>query len=75
VPPETQWRERTALAWQRSTLAFVVIAMLLLTHATAWIGVSAALLVGAAGLGARSELALAAATVLAAVFAAVIVAT
>jgi uncharacterized membrane protein len=75
VPPETQWRERTALARQRSALAFVLIAVLMLTHATAWLGVSAALLVGAAGLGARSELALAAATVLAAVFAAVIVAT
>jgi hypothetical protein len=74
VPPETQWRERTALARQRSTLAFVLIAMLLLTHATEWLGVSAALLVAAAGLGARSELALAAATVLAAVFATVIVA-
>jgi hypothetical protein len=74
MPPETQWRERTALARQRSSLAFVVIAMLLLTHATAWLGVSAALIVVAAGLGARSELALAGATVLAAVSAAVIVA-
>lgn len=75
MPPETQWRERTALARQRSSLALVVIAVLLLTHATAWLGVSAALLVAAAGLGARSELALAGATVLAAVCAVVIVAT
>jgi hypothetical protein len=75
VHPETQWRERTALARQRSALAFVVIAVLMLTHATEWLGVSAALLVAAAGLGARSPLALAAATGLAAVFAAVIVAT
>jgi hypothetical protein len=73
--PDTLWRERTALARQRSTLAFVLIAVLLLTHATAWLGVSAALLVAAAGLAARSTFALAAATVLAAVFAAVIVAT
>jgi len=75
VPPETQWRARTALARQRSMLAFALIAMLMLTHATEWLGVSAALLVAAAGLGARSELALAGATMLAAVFAAVIVAT
>jgi hypothetical protein len=72
---DTQWRERTALARQRSSLALVVIAALLLTHATAWLGVSAALIVGAAGLGARSELAIAGATVLAAVLAAIIVAT
>jgi hypothetical protein len=75
MPPETQWRERTALARQRSSLAFVVIAMLLLTHGTAWLGVSAGLIVVAAGLGARSELALVGATVLAAASAAVIVAT
>jgi hypothetical protein len=73
VHPETQWRERTALARQRSSLAFVLIAALLVTHATEWLGVSAALLVGAAGLGARSELALAGATLLAAACAAVIV--
>jgi hypothetical protein len=73
--PETQWRERTALARQRSSLALVVIATLLITHATAWLGVSAALLVAAAGLRARSELALAGATLLAAACAIVIVAT
>ena len=75
MAPETQWRERTALARQRSTLAFVVIAILLLTHTRAWLGVSAGLLVAAAGLGARSELALAGATLLAAVLAAVVVIT
>jgi hypothetical protein len=72
--PETQWRERTILARQRSAIAIVLIAVLLLTHTQAWLGVSAALLVGAAGLGARSERTLTAATVLAAVCALLIVA-
>jgi hypothetical protein len=71
--PETQWGERTALARQRSTLAFLLIAALLLTHAHQWLGVSAALLVAAAGLSARSERAMALATGLAAVAAAAIV--
>jgi len=75
MAPDTQWRERTALARQRSSLALVVIAALLLTHTREWLGVSAALLVAAAGLGARSERTIAAATVLAAVLAAMVVAT
>jgi hypothetical protein len=71
--PETQWRERTNLARQRSALAFLLIAMLMLTHAHEWLAVSAALLVAAAGLSARSPRALAATTVLAAACAALIV--
>jgi hypothetical protein len=72
--PETQWRERTILARQRSAIALALIAVLLLTHTQAWLGVSAALLVGAAGLGVRSERTLTAATLLAAVCALLIVA-
>jgi hypothetical protein len=71
--PETQWRERTDLARQRSALAFLLIAALLVTHSHAWLGVSAALLVAASGLRARSPLTLAATTALAALCAAVIV--
>jgi hypothetical protein len=71
--PESLFVERTALARERSTLAIVVISALLLTHAHAWLGASAALLVAAAGLWARSPRALAAATLLAAVCAAMIV--
>ena len=71
--PETQWRERTGLARQRSALAFLLIAALLVTHSHAWLGVSAALLVAASALRSRSPLALALTTVLAAVRAAVIV--
>jgi hypothetical protein len=71
--PETQSAERTALARQRSVLAFVFIAALLATHAHEWLGVSAALLVVAAGLRARSPRALALTTGLAAAFAALIV--
>jgi hypothetical protein len=71
--PETQWAERTRLARQRSVLAFVLIAALLATHARSWLAISAALLVLAAALAARSPLALAATTVLAAACAAVIV--
>jgi len=70
--PETQWAERTALARQRSTLAFLLIAALLLTHTHAWLGVSAALVVAAAGLRSYSPRELALATVLAAVCAALI---
>ena len=69
----TQWRERTGLARQRSALAFVFIAALLMTHAHAWLGVAAALLVAAGGLWARSPFALALTTVLAAACAALIV--
>jgi hypothetical protein len=71
--PETQWRERTGLARERSTLAFLLIAALLLTHAHQWLGVSAALAVGAAGLRSHSPRELALATVLAAACAALIV--
>jgi hypothetical protein len=71
--PETQFRERTALARQRSALALVLISALLLTHAHAWLGASAALLVAAVGLSARSPAALTAATLMAAVCATAIV--
>jgi hypothetical protein len=71
--PDSQWAERTGLARQRSALAFLLIAALLATHAHAWLGVSAALLVAAAGLGARSPRELALTTGLAALCATVIV--
>jgi hypothetical protein len=71
--PETQYRERTALARERSLLAFLLIAALLLTHTRAWLAVAAALVVAAAGLRAHSPRELALATVLAAACAALIV--
>ena len=71
--PETQYRERTSLARQRSLLAFVLIAALLLTHTHQWLSVSAALVVAAAGLRAHSPRELALATGLAAACAALIV--
>jgi hypothetical protein len=71
--PETQYVERTVLARQRSSLAMLVISLLMLTHADVPLGASAALLIAAAGLAARSPGALTAATGLAAVFAALIV--
>jgi hypothetical protein len=71
--PDTQWAERTSLARQRSLLAFVLIAALLATHAHVWLGVSAALVIAAAGLRAHSPRELALATVLAAVTAALVV--
>ena len=71
--PETQWAERTALARQRSVLAFLLIAALLATHSHEWLGLSAALLVAAAGLRARSPRALALTTGLTALCAAAIV--
>jgi hypothetical protein len=71
--PDSQWAERTGLARQRSALAFLLIAALLATHAHAWLGVSAALLIAAAGLRAHSPRELALATGLAAVFATAIV--
>lgn len=73
--PDTQWQERTALAWQRSRIAFLLIAALLATHAHAWLGVSAALLVAAVGLRTRTPRGLAATTTFAAVAAALIIAT
>jgi hypothetical protein len=71
--PDTQWAERTALARERSALAMVLIAALLLTHAHAALSVASALVVGAAGLSAQSPRGMAGAAVLAAVAAAVIV--
>jgi uncharacterized membrane protein YidH (DUF202 family) len=47
--PDSAFRERTALAWQRSALALAVIGALFL-HAGALLGlVTGALLIGAAG--------------------------
>ena len=71
--PETQAAERTALAQQRSRLAFLLIGALLTTHAHARLGVAAGLLVMAAGLSAHRPRELAACTALAAVCAATIV--
>ena len=71
--PETQWAERTALARQRSVLAFLLISALLATHAHEWLGISAALLVAAAGLRARTPRALALTAALAALCATAIV--
>jgi hypothetical protein len=71
--PETQFRERTALARQRATLAFTLIAAMLLTHTHEWLAVSAALVVLAAGLRAHSPRELALATCLAAAAAMLVV--
>ena len=71
--PETQFRERTALARERSLLAFLLIAALLLTHTRTWLAVSAALVVAAAGLRSHSPRELALATALAAATAALVV--
>jgi hypothetical protein len=71
--PETQFRQRTALARQRSSLAFVLIGALMATHTHEWLGVSAALLVIAGGLRARTTGELTATTAFAALCAAVIV--
>jgi hypothetical protein len=71
--PDTQYRQRTALAHQRSTLAFVLIGALMATHTHAWLGVSAALLVIAGGLRAYTPRALAAVTLFAAAAATLIV--
>ena len=71
--PETQARERTALARERSALSFVVIGALMATHTHAWLGVAAALLVIAGGLRAGTPRGLAAVTVFAALCAAIIV--
>jgi hypothetical protein len=70
--PETQWRERTSLARQRSALAVLLIAALLMTHTHEWLGISAALLVAASGLRSRTPRTLALTTCLAAACAAVI---
>jgi hypothetical protein len=71
--PLTQFRERTALARQRSSLALVLIAMLLLTHSHAGLAVVAAGVIAAAGLAAHTPRTLTAASGLAAVAAAAIV--
>jgi hypothetical protein len=71
--PETQWRQRTALAHQRASLAFVLIGALMATHTHAWLGVSAGLLVIAAGLRAQTPRELAAVTAFAAASATVLV--
>ena len=71
--PETQWAERTRLAWQRVRLAFLLIGALMATHAHAVLGISAALLVAAAGLRATTPRGLAATTLLAGAAATVIV--
>ena len=71
--PDSQARERTALARQRSSLAFTFIGALLMTHTDAWLGVAAGLLVVAGGWSSRSPRALAATTVLAATCAALVV--
>jgi hypothetical protein len=71
--PETQYRQRTALAHQRSSLAFVLIGALMATHTHAWLGVSAGLLVVAGGLRARTPRELTATTTFAALCATVIV--
>jgi uncharacterized membrane protein YidH (DUF202 family) len=70
---ESQARERTALARQRSVLAFLLIAALLATHTHQWLGVSAGLLVAASGLRSRSPRAMALTAGLAAACAAVVV--
>jgi hypothetical protein len=71
--PESQFRERTALARQRSSLALLLIAALLMTHSHALLGVASGLLVAAVGLRARSPRTLATAAGLAAACAAVVV--
>jgi hypothetical protein len=64
--PDSLYRQRTALAQQRATLAFVLIGALMATHTHVWLGVSAGLLVIAAGLRAHTPRQLATVTVLAA---------
>ena len=63
--PDTQWRERTRLARERSMLAIVAIAALLLVHGHAAFGLASGLLVAAVGLAAREPRRLAFAAVLA----------
>jgi hypothetical protein len=69
--PETQWVERTRLAQERSMLAIVVIAALLMAHGRDAFGIAAGLLVAAVGLAARGPRHLAFAAVLAAACSAV----
>jgi hypothetical protein len=72
VPEPTLYRERTALGRQRSALALIVIASLLLTSGTSVAAVGGALLAVVAVV-ARSPRALSGATALAALLAAVTV--
>jgi hypothetical protein len=72
--PESLYAERTALSWQRARIAFLLIAALLATHAHQWLGISAALLVAAAGLRTRTPRGLAATSAFAAAAAALVVA-
>jgi Na+-translocating ferredoxin:NAD+ oxidoreductase RnfD subunit len=69
--PDTQWMERTRLARERSMLAIVVIAALLVAHGRDAFSVVAGLLVAAIGLWAREPRHLAFAALLAAACAAV----
>lgn len=69
--PDTQWLERTRLARERSMLAIVVIAALLVVHGRNAFGLASGLLVAAVGLVAREPRHLAFAALLAAVCAAV----
>jgi hypothetical protein len=68
---QTQWRERTRLARERSMLAIVTIAALLAVHGHEAFGLAAGLLVAAVGLAARDPRHLTFAAVLAAGCAAV----
>jgi hypothetical protein len=69
--PDTQWMERTRLARERSMLAVVVIAALLVVHGHTAFGLASGLLVAAVGLSAREPRRLAYAAVLAAACASV----
>ena len=73
--PDTQFRERTSLARQRSLLAFMLIAALLLDAHARVAGGAGGVGVAAAGLRAHSPRELALAAVLAAACAALIVVT
>ena len=66
MPDQTQWVERTRLARERSMLAVVVIATLLVVHRPDPFGVASGLLVAAVGLAAREPRHLAFAALLAA---------
>jgi hypothetical protein len=63
--PDTQWLERTRLARERSMLAIVAIAALLVVHGHAAFGLASGLLVAAVGLAARDPRQLAFAAALA----------
>jgi hypothetical protein len=69
--PETQWAERTRLARERSMLAMVMIAALLVIHGHAAFGLASGLLVAAVGLAAREPRHLAFAALLASACAAI----